>query len=162
MTLRLQLEGTVVVYRTRSVAIHWSAQLSTDNIVRYNISIEKKRSDFNKGRERGIIIYNIYFSCSCEYVVLFTFVNEIFFICWFVIVTNDKEKKNAPFYCTPQPYYWSRLINKFFNNKRGKKRKYIRPNVAQARIGEEFKVRKKLVGGYWEVIMKAYVCCQLS
>ena len=48
MTLRLQLEGTVVVYRTRSVTIPWSVQLSTDNIVRYNISIEKKRSDFNR------------------------------------------------------------------------------------------------------------------
>ena len=44
----LQLEGTVVVYGTQSVTIYCGAQLSTDNIVRYNISIEKKRSDSNK------------------------------------------------------------------------------------------------------------------
>ena len=45
--MRLQLEGTVVVYRTRSVTVDLSVELSNDNIARYNISIEKKLSDFN-------------------------------------------------------------------------------------------------------------------
>ena len=47
MTLRLKLQGTVVVHRARSVTIEESVRLSSENIVRYYISIEKKRSDFN-------------------------------------------------------------------------------------------------------------------
>ena len=47
MTLRLKLQGTVVVHRARSVTIEESVRLSSENIVRYYISIEKKRPDFN-------------------------------------------------------------------------------------------------------------------
>ena len=70
MNLRIQLEGNVVVYRTRSVTITWSVQLSTDNILRYNMSIEKKRYDFNSSPISHRLVTSIasplYFTLPCS------------------------------------------------------------------------------------------------